>query len=460
MNYQDWKKKNLAAKGYSHFDRKVGLASVEKYIMNEDKVAKHSFYPFIRYKQVFQKFSKENNEVNMIAKPRPICYSAHMDRYIYQYYSFLLNEKYNDYVSLKNMSSSIVAYRTNLNKNNINFAKEAFDFIKLNNCKIIVGDFEKFFDKLNHIYLKQMLKKVLNVVTLPDDYYAVLKNITKYSTWELKDILSLNNLTETRSDIRKLNKTSLVLTKDQFRQHKKEYIKGNPEPRGIPQGSAISAVLSNVYMIEFDEKISIYVKALGGLYLRYSDDFIIIIPDSSISSFKEVYNKLTDTITQTKDLVLQPAKTQIYHFQDQCIANITELYIENVVKGKEYIDYLGFVFDGKIVTVRGKTISKYYSRMYKKLYSIYIYNKINKEKNQNNFFVTYKNLYLKYTHKGRNPKPLLGNNTSKGNFLTYIYRAEKIFGKDEGVMRSTKRHMLKIRRKRDQLKANNSDIQE
>lgn len=53
-------------------------------------------------------------------------------------------------------------------------------------------------------------------------------------------------------------------------------------------------------------------------------------------------------------------------------------------------------------------------------------------------------LYLKYSEKGAHE----GN----GNFLTYVQRAEAIFGKDEAIRRGTKNHMQKIRKRLDELK--------
>lgn len=42
-------------------------------------------------------------------KSRHLCYSAHIDRYIYSYYGYLLNQKYNKYLEKRNMDMVAVA---------------------------------------------------------------------------------------------------------------------------------------------------------------------------------------------------------------------------------------------------------------------------------------------------------------------------------------------------------------
>jgi retron-type reverse transcriptase len=47
---------------------------------------------------------------------------------------------------------------------------------------------------------------------------------------------------------------------------------------GIPQGSPISALLSNIYMFSFDKHMKNYVDSIGGKYFRYCDDMLLIVP--------------------------------------------------------------------------------------------------------------------------------------------------------------------------------------
>ena len=118
----------------------------------------------------------------IIPKSRDIRYSSHIDRYIYEYYNDILSKKYNKYAKQLGINQAVIAYRTNLNKNNIHFSRDVFKFLnKQENAFIIVSDFTNFFDSLNHKYLKDRLKEILKVDTLPKDYYKIFKSITKYS---------------------------------------------------------------------------------------------------------------------------------------------------------------------------------------------------------------------------------------------------------------------------------------
>lgn len=505
---KEWKLKNSIPAGYAHFDKKLGLNSVWDYITNPDKVKKHGFFPFIHYDKVFYKAYHTDKEVKIKDKIRPICYSSHIDRCIYQYYGFLLNEYYNKYADDQGFSSSVVAYRTNLHQNNIHFAKRAFDFIKHEDCNILVGDFKGFFDNLDHRTIKKNLCTVLEVSTLSPDWYAVFKNITKYSTWDLIDILKINGLItdedirqkqqaheaalngQTRkarnlikyfdNKIKELNGFNIVdaaervnklaLTKRQFKENKRNCIKHNTESFGIPQGSAISAVLSNVYMIDFDRKIFDFIKKLNGLYLRYSDDFIIILPSTATITLDELKTYVHGVVYETEHLTLEENKTQLYSYiksNNEIINNSNPNH-----PFTSHIDYLGFIFNGNEVTLRPKTISKYYYRMYRKLNHIVRCGGITKFDN----IISCKNLYQKYTQKGRNGirKSNSNVNTKKinrhkqGNFFSYVQKSDEIFNpeyigrnkvndpekrknKKEPITRSTHRHMLKIKRIRQRI---------
>ena len=136
-------------KMYAHFDWRTDIGQQREYISDSDEIAKHGFYPFIHYEKHTWKYSKKKGRKE---KKRDICYAAHIDRCIYQYYSFLLNELYNERVKKDGTSASAVAYRTDLCENNIQFSKRAFDFIRANSpAYVMIGDFTGFFDNCDRI---------------------------------------------------------------------------------------------------------------------------------------------------------------------------------------------------------------------------------------------------------------------------------------------------------------------
>ncbi|WP_243167137.1 reverse transcriptase domain-containing protein [Acetobacterium malicum] len=437
MELEEWKEsKGCDLKNYAHFDKRVSINDRWSYISNPKKISQHSFYPFIHYKQNFNKFNKLKGKKS---KERDICYSAHIDRCIYQYYSFLINEEYNKRVIQDGINNVAVAYRNELGKNNIHFAKEMFDFIKAGYCRdIIIGDFTDFFDTLNHKYLKERLCDLLKVKELKGDYYAVYKNITKYSKWELKELLSLNGLKDTVKDKRELNKKYKVISFTVFKRLKKSSCCKNTCDYGIPQGSAISAALSNVYMLEFDKKITDYIEQNNGKYMRYSDDFIIVLPHKESQEFKKHYDFIFEAIGKNPNLKLQPDKTQVYNYENG------ELWDQNLETGsgnektnpeKVSLSYLGFTFDGSEITIRDKTISKYYYRLYRKI-------KATVKQIESGEKVSCKKIYLKYSEKGAYVK----EGRHIGNFITYVDRAKKDFGQKEPIDRGTKSHMYKIKK--------------
>lgn len=219
MNLCEWKEKQSqkVPPQYTHFDRRVSLDKCFGYITSPDKIAHHGFYPFIHYTIKSRKVKDGKKDE---PKKRQIYYAAHIDGWIYRYYAYLINEAYNQRVKKDGIDSVAVAYRTNLRKSNIDFAKEAFQRIQgTTSCYVMIGDFTDFFDNLDHIYLKKQLCDLLSVEKLSDDVYAVYKNVTRFSYVELQDLLMLNGLEDTRKGRKEFNDRSheRALPSEQFR---------------------------------------------------------------------------------------------------------------------------------------------------------------------------------------------------------------------------------------------------
>ena len=356
----DFVKHHNDTKPYAHFDLRVSLSmpSIRKYVMDRTKIVTHSFYPFIHFEKKNSRYGKKGPK-----KPRELYYCSHLDRCVYQRYAFLLNCQYNIWAWENNIDDVAIAYRDNLGKHNIDFAKDAFDVLRsFPQCFIFVGDFTNFFDNLEHQYLKKMMCEVLGVERLPQDYFSVFKNITRFSSWDWKDIVKAagENIAE-RGVRKKINSKETVLTKEQFQKNKKD-IKKNISGVGVPQGSPISAVLSNIYMIKFDKDIKRYVTSKGGIYMRYSDDFIIVLPYERDAEIADFTSYIFSYVESMKGLIdLQKEKTSCYTYKDEVIYEGDQ---------PSSINYLGFLFDGKNIRIRPRAITKYYYRMRRKANTI------------------------------------------------------------------------------------------
>lgn len=426
MDVQMWlespKTIQKSKKSYAHFDYRIDIRKAAKFIQNSSNIVSHGFYPFIHYTMEMNKYNKKTGKK---VKKREICYAAHMDRCIYQYYSFILNTYYNQKIREYGIEKIPVAYRTDLKDSNIQSAKKAFDFIRKNpKSYVMIGDFTNFFDNLDHQYLKERWCDLLNVKKLPGDHYAVFKNITRYSKWELYDLLKLNGFSRSKRDIKTLNKKATVLSKEQYKLNKHCIVK-NKLSYGIPQGSPISAALANIYMIEADRKIDNIVKQHDGFYMRYSDDFIIVLPEQD---GYRIFEKIINILKTIPNLQLENRKTQFFEMKLPVIMNISKSFADDADSSQKQINFLGFSFDGNKVHLRAKTIGKYYYRMNRKAKAI----------SANKALVGADNLYMKYSERGASGK--------KGNFFTYVGHAENEFGADEMIRFELKNHMSKIRK--------------
>lgn len=418
---------------YAHFDYRTDLARCWDYISDPARVAAHSFYPFIHYQQKFKRFVHGQRQ----DKVRDICYAAHIDRCIFQYYSFLLGELYNRRAAALGIDQAAVAYRNNQRgKSNIDFAAAAFRFlVNSDQAQVMVGDFSHFFDNLDHAYLKKQWCSLLEVERLPADHWAVYKNVTKYSYMELTDLLTLNSLENNREGLRQLNRRAKVLPALQLRENKGLLHKNNGV--GIPQGSPISGLLANMYMLEADQRLQAQVSALGGLYMRYSDDFIIILPGLTTTEAARQFRQVAALLNSFPGLTLQPDKTQYFRYEAGRITNCGAQIDPAANAANPWLCFLGFSFDGQRVNLRDKTLSKFYYRMRKKARTI----AASEGYTWKGHKISMKNLYKTYSVRGMRQGP--------GNFLTYARRASRGLAANrlpEDIRRRVlRRNMFKVR---------------
>ncbi|PID14413.1 RNA-dependent DNA polymerase [Sporosarcina sp. P34] len=408
--------KKYQSKKYLHFDSRIEYTNVQKYVEDPMKIEKHNFYPLLKYTQSTDKFdatqiSIRDDKLPIKTKPRNIMYACHKDNFIYRYYGELLNEAYSKWAKENDINEESIAYREpKYSKSNIDSAAEVINaIVEYQYCYIIVGDFESYFDSLDHQLLKKRVKIVLNMVNLEEDWYRVFRSVTRYSYCE-KELI--NSLFGTDKYLRKKRKFSYFDNTREYREFKKKYkISFNKNDIGIPQGTAISAVLANVYAILFDKEIKSLVKDYNGLYRRYSDDFIIVIPaqgDFGKSEFNELASKI-NTLAAREKLKIHLSKTHYLQYEQNEIKHLDSNITCN-------LDYLGFAFDGENVRMRSKSPYKFYRKANR------LIEKAKKAKEKKNLkkLPYRKKIYTLYTDAGINSTPY-------GNFITYAIKAQKAF---------------------------------
>lgn len=455
----------LSKKPYSHFDYSVSFRDAEEKVLNPDYVKHHGFYPLISNTLCHVRY---RDGVKTL-KTRDIAYAAHLDHRIYQYYALLWGQLYNARANLVGINDVAVAYRSGLRHTNISAAADAMNAIRsFDDALVITGDFSHFFDNLNHSYLLRAVREFFDDGSLPKDHYRVLRNILHYSCWPIADLANINGLPwiELEPDdpatygntakkirlnaTRELNKLPRVLSSDLFKALKSSSIvlpwkKEAGTPRGIPQGLATSGVLANMYMFETDTAINEHVSAAGGKYIRYCDDFIIVVPAKRLDMARSILR----LAQQVPDVELQPEKTKIHRVKN---GRVKQLSFKAFATGeivemdpdahpKQLISFLGFDFDGSYVRIRQSTSGRFFNRLYRSAYSI---GRLadNPDKHPSKIRVT--TLYENYSPKGSIPvgKHLASDRKRYGNYHSYVCRAQKAFPNDP-----IDKHVSKIYRK-------------
>jgi hypothetical protein len=449
----------LRPRGYIHFTKKFDRFDKEDckflagYVSTPKTVASHSFFPLIhrpiitrRYKVIgkdekghtiraHHNLDKATGKIKSTAKERHIFYSTHLDAYIYSYYcKEILGPLYEAKINeVPGLSDCICAYRkipikpdALSNKNNINFAYDTFKFIKsYGECVALTFDVSAFFDSLNQKYLKQQWCKLLSKQSLPEDHHNIYKSLTRISFVEyykvLKefDIQNQNKLRKKKvisfcNDIQEFKKR--IQTKGLIKTH--PYKSRNPigakneyEYIGIPQGTPISAFLSNLYMLEFDRIMfeEIVVKK-NGLYKRYSDDIVVICKPE----FKnEIESIVLNTIKDKFFLTINKDKVDTSVFTET----------KKGLTCDKPLRYLGFEFDGKRALVKNASISKFYRQMKKAVKAQAKrawFNKRKRGKEISTARIYKHDLYKSYSH--------LSEKGADRSYHSYVKEAAKVMG--------------------------------
>ena len=418
-----WYKK----KGYPHFDYPLSFEKALKIVADPEQVAKHSFYPFLAYTKKERKLKRVMKRGKTSNKEREIRYASHVDGYIYAYYAKQLSQKYEDELNKLGLTNNVLAYRKDIGSNIDFFDAAKSEIGKRKTCVALTCDISGFYDSLDHNHLKEQWCRVLGTKSLPADHYNIFKSITRYSRVdrdECYEALGEEKHSKKNSKL-KSPPNPLCATPLEFRIKIRSagLIKPANRDFGIPQGSPISACLSNIYMIPFDIIMQKAAERIGGYYRRYSDDILWIFEEQHLEKLNEF---LTNEIKKAGEkLEINPSKTTITHFQEMPDGSIT-------AKGSIF-QYLGFTFDGANVHIRSGTMSKYYR---KATFGIRRARKHARDAAENggSSDIFKRKVYRQYTHLGRR------------NFLSYAKFSQNIM-KSESIKKQVGRHWRVIQKK-------------
>lgn len=353
---------NIEQKRYLHFDFPI-LKSEQRRLVStiNEELKHHRYLPFIRTDIVFQKYSGITKCVK--PKTRKLTLPSHHDALMYQYFGYQLSKQYELQVKNTGIDNSAVAYRLNKHISNITVAKEIVDFITDNDeCWIIKGDFKSFFDTLDHNVLIKNLSMLLGQ-KYDKSYKRMIRAITKYRWITRKTLERQLRNSGIKENYRRKNGRAYVKDLKQlgYLLKSKNIRLSPPNKKGIPQGTAVSSVLANIYMYNFDLWLSELVKKNNGIYRRYSDDFIVVIPVSRSKS--EFILKLKRNIIKYSQdkihLIIEPHKTQLLFYSKK---NNMIFKLDGDTYRPYPLVYLGFNFDGVSVSLRPRSIYKFVYR--------------------------------------------------------------------------------------------------
>ncbi|MEQ9219295.1 MAG: reverse transcriptase domain-containing protein [Cyclobacteriaceae bacterium] len=488
MEDDDW----LKFKKYPHIgqplDKRRDGGWIKRYVRNPKNISQHKFVPLIHRTINQRKYRPVKNtpknksgkrfRVVKDKKQRHIFFASHLDSMVYGYYSYLLTVAYEEFLKDKPYGSVAVAYRKiplengrSGNKSNIEFAHEALEFIENNKDRalsIIVADVTSFFDNLDHRLLHFQWKRLLQVDDLPDDHYAVYKNLiarryvnenelfkrfqnklmverfkpndTSQKEIKRKSVSKIYNLKNERvvafcETEEFFEQASDLIRVDRPQNEAVRKSRGKDPLKGIPQGTPISASLANIYLLDFDERI--YKKASdsskNAYYQRYSDDLIIVCDRKDEKYFCDL---IQSEIEKEANLQIQPEKTSVYRYERNSESEFKGGILEDgKVNPNKQLEYLGFSYDGSKVYVKTAGFSKFYRTM-KRSFRRGAHFAKKSHIPSDSLFET--RLYKRFTHVGSKrrlrwlPDPGSPTGYSRstqfdwGNFISYLNKANAV----------------------------------
>lgn len=416
---------------YPHFDPKIqfsrNVGMLRSFLSNPRNVETHSFYPLIWSTLTTPRF-KLGEELDSDGqafrthgkKDRAVAYAAHLDAFIYTWYADQLNDLYEAELHRRGIHDCVLAYLRRDNQTNYHYAKVVFDYVKQRDESVVLAfDLRSFFDTLDHGRLKTVWKTLLKVAKLPKDHFKVFQSITDFVYVEKKCLMV--QFPSYRSSVKRRKSLKRICEPEEFREVVRgmNLLRKNPNRNtlegsdrkgmtcGIPQGTPMSAVLSNMYMLDFDTVMDRAAKNYAGAYWRYSDDILLVCPKENAEALIAV---LRATV-RSHEISIQDGKTDITWFRREPSGTLRGWTMTDSKPSiHKRMQYLGLEFDGQKVYLRSSSVARYQSRLRARVRETL---KAAHGKRSKNKPVSMKRLYDRYTERG------------EGNFISYALRAAK-----------------------------------
>ncbi len=384
-----WQIRKKDIKSYFHFDRLVSEQALVEYCIDENSVAKHPFFPLILFTEEWTKFRKDGVRVE---KKRPLRYSSRRDAAIFAYYRHLIASNYEAELKRRGIENVPIAYRKipkadgKGNKSNIDFALDLFRKVEeFGDCDVTVVDISSYFESISHKKILEKWELLVNRKLNPAEL-AVFKAVTNYSTVDRELVFERLGLYDkghgknrkhrrmAKIDHLRSNNQRQICSPKEFRDkicgedpNYPSLIQKNTKDYGIPQGTPISDILANINLIDFDQRLSRWVRKIGGFAYRYSDDIVVVIPKQKGIGFDAAFNYLTKAIKiHGGKLEIKEAKSAIVRFiKSKSGIAFTHIRGKSCKNG---LEYLGFEFDGTTIKLRNSTLSNAWRKIKRRAY--------------------------------------------------------------------------------------------
>ena len=396
--------KKLKARKYKHFDMPLSEPELALFSPSAADISRHSFHPLLAYKRRERRIDFDQSPWFIDFKDREIRYACHRDAAIFSLCANEITPHYEKGLRKRGLQDNVTAYRAGIGSN-VDFALDLFNQIRdRSTCYVACFDVSKFFDNICHVKLKDRICELMGVASLPPHLYRVFRQVTeaRYVNREAVEPALGGAAGKAR-----------LCSPTQFRSKIAPLISAAAK-KGVAQGTSLSGLFANIYMIDFDAKIAEAVRLVGGVYRRYSDDIAVIAPDYiSLCNLTRLINLEISHL----ELEINSKKTTVSGFY-KTSSGLSRSFSD--------LQYLGFTFDGDRILIRSSSLRKFYSKMrmnVRRYVRLAAKNGIPKSE------LHMRGLVRRFTHWG-----------DDRNFVQYAYRAARKMAAP-GIKRQLRNHV-------------------